>query len=223
MTARTAIHNLQVANPLLSFINDQMLPATGVDKDKFWKGFNDIVADLAPKNIALLAERDRIQTAMDAWHTAHPGPVAEGKAMKDYRKFLSQIGYLVPEPRNAQATTANVDAELAKLAGPQLVVPILIKKRDFEDPVIIGSKPSPNNFRTIDKLKSTFKLFGLQSGLGFFNQNNYTGEDVNGRDVLLYSSLIRSGNTMRKQVRELKNLGAKSIYFFGFHGLCMHH
>ena len=125
MTARTAIHNLQVANPLLSFINDQMLPATGVDKDKFWKGFNDIVADLAPKNIALLAERDRIQTAMDEWHTANPGPVAEGKAMKAYRKFLSQIGYLVPEPRNAQATTANVDAELAKLAGPQLVVPIL--------------------------------------------------------------------------------------------------
>ncbi|WP_090142354.1 malate synthase G [Limnohabitans sp. DM1] len=125
MTARTAIHNLQVANPLLNFINDQMLPATGVDPDKFWKGFNDIVADLAPKNIALLAERDRIQTAMDEWHTANPGPVAEGKAMKAYRKYLAQIGYLVPEPKNAQATTANVDAELAKLAGPQLVVPIL--------------------------------------------------------------------------------------------------
>ncbi len=125
MTERTAIHNLQVANPLLSFINDQMLPAAGVDQAKFWKGFNDIVADLAPKNIALLAERDRIQTAMDQWHSANPGPVAEGKAMKAYRKYLSQIGYLVPEPRNAQATTANVDAELAKLAGPQLVVPIL--------------------------------------------------------------------------------------------------
>ena len=62
---------------------------------------------------------------MDGWHTANPGPVAPGKAMKAYRKFLSQIGYLVPEPRNAQATTANVDDELAKLAGPQLVVPIL--------------------------------------------------------------------------------------------------
>jgi malate synthase len=125
MTARTAIHNLQVANPLLSFINDQMLPATGVDKDTFWQGFNDIVTDLAPKNIALLAERDRIQTAMDEWHTANPGPVLEGKAMKAYRKYLSQIGYLVPEPRKVKATTANVDAELAKLAGPQLVVPIL--------------------------------------------------------------------------------------------------
>ena len=79
MTARTAIHNLQVANPLLNFINDQMLPATGVNKEAFWQGFNDIVTDLAPKNIALLAERDRIQTAMDQWHSANPGPVLEGK------------------------------------------------------------------------------------------------------------------------------------------------
>ncbi|MFM7026209.1 MAG: malate synthase G [Limnohabitans sp.] len=125
MTARTNVHHLQVATSLYDFIEKQVLPAVGVKSDKFWKGFSDVVTDLAPKNIALLAERDRIQTAMDQWHTAHPGPVGEGKAMKDYRKFLSQIGYLVPEPKNAQATTANVDAELAKLAGPQLVVPIL--------------------------------------------------------------------------------------------------
>jgi len=125
MTARTKAHNLQVATSLYDFIEKQVLPAVGVKSDKFWKGFSDIVTDLAPKNIALLAERDRIQTEMDKWHTANPGPVAEGKAMKAYRKFLSQIGYLVPEPRNAKATTANVDAELAKLAGPQLVVPIL--------------------------------------------------------------------------------------------------
>ena len=125
MTARTPAHNLQVATSLYDFIEQQVLPAVGVKSDKFWKGFSDIVTDLAPTNIALLAERDRIQTAMDQWHTANPGPVTEGKAMKAYRKFLSQIGYLVPEPKNAKATTANVDAELAKLAGPQLVVPIL--------------------------------------------------------------------------------------------------
>ena len=125
MTERTSTHNLKVATSLYNFIEQQVLPAVGVKSDKFWKGFSDIVTDLAPKNIALLAERDRIQTEMDKWHTANPGPVAEGKAMKAYRKFLSQIGYLVPEPKNAKATTANVDAELAKLAGPQLVVPIL--------------------------------------------------------------------------------------------------
>ena len=125
MTARTQAHKLQVATSLYDFIEKQVLPAVGVKSDKFWKGFSDIVTDLAPKNIALLAERDRIQAEMDKWHSAHPGPVAEGKAMKEYRKFLSQIGYLVPEPKNVKATTANVDAELAKLAGPQLVVPIL--------------------------------------------------------------------------------------------------
>ena len=125
MTARTQAHNLKVATSLYDFVEKQVLPAVGVKSEKFWKGFSDIVTDLAPKNIALLAERDRIQTEMDKWHSANPGPVAEGKAMKDYRKFLSQIGYLVPEPKNAKATTANVDAELAKLAGPQLVVPIL--------------------------------------------------------------------------------------------------
>jgi len=125
MTARTKAHNLQVATSLYDFIEQQVLPAVGVTSDKFWKGFSDIVTDLAPKNIALLAERDRIQAEMDKWHSANPGPVAAGKAMKAYRKFLSQIGYLVPEPKNAKATTANVDAELAKLAGPQLVVPIL--------------------------------------------------------------------------------------------------
>lgn len=125
MTERTSAHNLKVATSLYNFIEQQVLPAVGVKSEKFWKGFSDIVTDLAPKNIALLAERDRIQVEMDKWHTANPGPVAAGKAMQAYRKFLSQIGYLVPEPKNAKATTANVDAELAKLAGPQLVVPIL--------------------------------------------------------------------------------------------------
>ena len=125
MTERTPVHGLQVATTLYRFIEDQMLPSVGVNSDTFWTGFDALVADLAPKNVALLAERDRIQAAMDEWHTAHPGPVSEGKAMKAYQKFLSQIGYLVPEPKNAQATTQNVDAELAKLAGPQLVVPIL--------------------------------------------------------------------------------------------------
>ena len=125
MTERTPVHGLQVATTLYRFVEDQMLPATGVKSESFWQGFDALVSDLAPKNSALLAERDRIQAAMDAWHTANPGPVAEGKAMKAYQKFLSQIGYLVAEPKNAKATTQNVDAELAKLAGPQLVVPIL--------------------------------------------------------------------------------------------------
>ena len=121
-TPRTQAHNLQVATVLHTFINEQVLPGTGVSSDKFWKGFDAIVADLSPKNIALLAERDRLQTAQDAWHKANPGPISD---MKAYRAFLEKIGYLVPVPKNVTTTTSNVDDELAKQAGPQLVVPVL--------------------------------------------------------------------------------------------------
>ena len=122
MTARTQIHGLKVDSALARFIDEQVLPGTGVDVAAFWKGFDAIVRDLAPKNAALLAERDRLQSELDAWHTKNPGPI---KNMKAYRAFLEKIGYLVPQPAGAKATTANVDAELAKQAGPQLVVPIL--------------------------------------------------------------------------------------------------
>ena len=121
-TPRTPVHRLQVATPLYQFVNEQVLPGTGLDSAQFWAGFDAIVADLAPKNIALLAERDRLQTELDGWHQAHPGPIAD---MPAYRAFLEKIGYLVPPPQGTQATTANVDAELAQQAGPQLVVPIL--------------------------------------------------------------------------------------------------
>ncbi|MDB5730446.1 MAG: malate synthase, partial [Variovorax sp.] len=122
MTDRTTLHGLQVATELYQFIEDRVLPATGVASDTFWTGFSQIVRDLAPKNIALLAERDRLQGELDAWHKAHPGPIAD---MPAYRAFLEKIGYLLPQPQNVRATTANVDAELALQAGPQLVVPIL--------------------------------------------------------------------------------------------------
>ena len=125
MTDRIAIHGLHVATPLFRFIEDQVLPAVGVKSQTFWAGFDGIVKDLAPVNMALLAERDRIQVEMDKWHTANPGPVSDAKAMKAYRKHLTSIGYLVPEPKSPKANTQNVDAELAVLAGPQLVVPIL--------------------------------------------------------------------------------------------------
>ncbi|WP_290906375.1 malate synthase G [Aquabacterium sp.] len=122
MSARTTVHGLQVATELFRFVEDKVLPGTGVDSAKFWAGFDAIVSDLGPKNAALLAERDRIQTEMDQWHTAHPGPISD---MVAYRAFLEQIGYTVPVPADVKVTTSNVDAELATQAGPQLVVPIL--------------------------------------------------------------------------------------------------
>jgi malate synthase len=122
MTARTRLHGLEVATELFRFIEDKALPGTGIDSPRFWKGFDAIVKDLAPKNIALLAERDRLQKELDVWHKSNPGPIRD---LAGYRAFLEQIGYLVPPPKGAEATTANVDAELALQAGPQLVVPIL--------------------------------------------------------------------------------------------------
>ena len=122
MTARTQIHRLQVATALYRFIEDSVLPGSGVNSTDFWKGFDALVHDLSPKNVALLAERDRIQTEMDHWHRAHPGPIQD---MTAYRNHLSSIGYLAPAPGAVTITTTNVDAELALQAGPQLVVPVL--------------------------------------------------------------------------------------------------
>ncbi|MDB5857912.1 MAG: glcB, partial [Ramlibacter sp.] len=122
MTSRTSVHRLEVDSALKRFIDEQVLPGTGVDAVKFWSGFDAIVRDLAPKNAALLAERDRLQSELDTWHGNNPGPIQD---LAGYRGFLEKIGYLVPPPKGTKATTTNVDAELAQQAGPQLVVPIL--------------------------------------------------------------------------------------------------
>ncbi|MCA7963535.1 malate synthase G [Burkholderia cenocepacia] len=112
---------LQVAPALSQFIENEALPGTGIDKAAFWSGFSALVHDLAPRNRELLAERDRLQQELDAWHRAHPGPVRDHAP---YRAFLEKIGYLVPVPSNVAAATANVDSEIATQAGPQLVVPL---------------------------------------------------------------------------------------------------
>ncbi|WP_449414006.1 malate synthase G [Pandoraea soli] len=121
MTSTSQRGGLTVADNLIAFIEKEALPGTGVDVDAFWKGFDAIVHDLGPKNRALLAERDRLQGELDAWHRANPGPIADAAA---YRAFLEKIGYLLPAPASVQATTANVDHEIAEQAGPQLVVPL---------------------------------------------------------------------------------------------------
>ena len=122
MTDRIQRQRLQVATTLQHFIETEALPGTGVPAANFWEGFDALVHDLAPKNRALLAERDRLQTELDSWHRAHPGPVAD---MPAYRAFLSAIGYLVPVPEQVAVSTSNVDSELCEQAGPQLVVPVM--------------------------------------------------------------------------------------------------
>ncbi|MGK9066049.1 malate synthase G [Stutzerimonas chloritidismutans] len=121
MTERVTLGRLQVAANLQRFIEDEVLPGTGVEVEAFWKGFDQLVHDLAPKNRALLAERDRLQVELDNWHRSNPGPISD---MPAYRRFLESIGYLQPEPGEVKISTSNVDSEIATQAGPQLVVPI---------------------------------------------------------------------------------------------------
>ena len=114
-------NHLQVAPLLQRFIEDEVLPGTGIDATAFWQGFSTLVHDLAPRNRELLAERDRLQTELDTWHRQHPGPITD---MAAYQSFLRGIGYLVESPERVSITTTHVDREIAEQAGPQLVVPL---------------------------------------------------------------------------------------------------
>ncbi|WP_397594330.1 malate synthase G [Sphingorhabdus sp.] len=122
MTAYTNRAGLQVAEALVRFSEEKALPGTGVEASRFWQGVADILARCAPVNRALLARRDEIQTQLDNWHKANPGPITD---MAAYQKFLTEIGYLAPVPVGFKIGTQNVDAEIATMAGPQLVVPAL--------------------------------------------------------------------------------------------------
>src|SRR5680860_547689 len=122
MTERVQLGGIQVAKNLYDFVNNEAIPGTGVDAEKFWAEFDKIVNDLAPRNRELLAKRDAIQEKMDSWNRDHKGQKLD---MPAYKSFLKDIGYLVEEPADFRISTANVDPEVATMAGPQLVVPIM--------------------------------------------------------------------------------------------------
>ncbi|NLY57686.1 MAG: malate synthase G, partial [Gammaproteobacteria bacterium] len=121
MSDRIQVGNLQVARVLYDFINEQAIPGTGVDVTAFWNGVDTLIHDLAPQNRSLLQKRDDLQAQIDAWHQQRAGQAHDAAA---YKEFLQEIGYLLPEPADFKVTTENVDAEIATMAGPQLVVPI---------------------------------------------------------------------------------------------------
>ena len=122
MTEYVTRANLQVADELALFVESRALSGTGIAADALWSGLSDILARFVPVNRALLAKRDALQTQIDAWHKANPGPISD---MPAYQAFLRDIGYLVAEPAPFAIGTHNVDAEIATMAGPQLVVPSL--------------------------------------------------------------------------------------------------
>ena len=121
MAERVTCSGLQVEQGLVDFIEREALPGTGIGAEAFWRDFAAIVADLAPRNRALLAIRDRLQEQIDAWHRAHGMPSDPA----EYQAFLREIGYLVEEGPDFAVTTEGVDPEIAEISGPQLVVPVM--------------------------------------------------------------------------------------------------
>jgi len=122
MTDRVSVGNLRVAQVLYDFVNNEALPGTDIDPDSFWAGVDKVVTDLQPQNQDLLARRDQLQAQIDKYHRQH---VIEPLDPDGYREFLTEIGYLEPEPADFTITTAGVDDEITTTAGPQLVVPVL--------------------------------------------------------------------------------------------------
>ena len=121
MTKRIDRAGLQVDAVLARFLEDEALPGSGIKAETFWSGFAGLLADFAPQNRALLAKRDALQAKIDAWHVARRGQPHDHAA---YKAFLAEIGYLLPEGPTFSIETTNVDPEVAKIPGPQLVVPV---------------------------------------------------------------------------------------------------
>jgi malate synthase len=121
MTGYVDVYGLKVAEQLHRFVEDEAIPGTGIDAREFWAGFSNIVHELGPRNRALLRRRDDLQEKIDAWHRENGAPAD----IEAYKNFLMEIGYLVPEGVSFHVTTENVDPEIATIAGPQLVVPVM--------------------------------------------------------------------------------------------------
>ena len=119
MNERIELHGLSVAKELYDLVCDEIIPGTGVDPDRFWMELSRIVADLGPKNRALLNKRDELQAKIDEWHQGNLD-----YQLKDYKGFLKKIGYLAPEGEPFKVSVANADVEITRIAGPQLVVPV---------------------------------------------------------------------------------------------------
>ena len=122
MTDRVTVGNLRVAKVLHDFVTNEALPGTEIDPDSFWAGVDKVVTDLTPKNQELLARRDELQAQLDKYHRLR---AIEPHDPAPYKAFLTEIGYLEPEPEDFTITTAGVDPEITSTAGPQLVVPVL--------------------------------------------------------------------------------------------------
>ena len=116
------VNNLKVSKELLSFVNNELLKDTNISPERFWSGFDKTVHELAPKNKKLIEIREILQKKINNWHIKNKGNEIK---IEEYKKFLKEIGYLKDEGPDFKIETTNVDDEITKIAGPQLVVPIM--------------------------------------------------------------------------------------------------
>ena len=116
------VNNLKVSEQMLDFVNNDLLKETNISPEKFWLGFDKVIHELAPKNVELIKIRENLQKKIDKWHIENKGKKID---LSEYKKFLKDIGYLKDEGPDFKIETKNVDEEIAKIAGPQLVVPIM--------------------------------------------------------------------------------------------------
>ena len=121
MNDRVSLHGLSIDRDLFALINDQALPHIGIAHEAFWSGFSDLISELTPKNRALLARREELETLINEWHAERRGIPHDPKS---YRAFLSDIGYLAPEGPDFSVSTQGIDPEITAIPGPQLVVPV---------------------------------------------------------------------------------------------------
>ena len=121
MNDRVSLHGLSIDRDLFALINDQALPHIGIAHESFWSGFSDLISELTPKNRALLARREELETLINEWHAERRGIPHDPKS---YRAFLSDIGYLAPEGPDFSVSTQGIDPEITAIPGPQLVVPV---------------------------------------------------------------------------------------------------
>ena len=120
MEKRLIRYNLSIEKSLVDFIENLALPGTGISEDKFWLGLSSLIEQLTSENRGLLIEREELQSKIDSWHKARNSMPHDHEA---YKSYLKEIGYLVEEGENFFVETKNVDPEISKIAGPQLVVP----------------------------------------------------------------------------------------------------
>jgi malate synthase len=167
---------MRVDAGLKSFVEDKVLPGTGIGAGRFWDGLRSILEDLAPRNRALLQRRDALQAEVDAWHKAHPGV-----AGAEYTAMLRDCGYLAPDPPPFQVATENVDPEIARVAGPQLVCPV-------DNARFIVNAANARWGSLLDAIYGTDVLEGdrsgpynKQRGAAAFEKVRIGGESKNGR------------------------------------------